>query len=266
MTGVKKTALITGASVGIGREFAKVFAAEGYDLVLVSRTEAALNRVAQECKEQWGTRSHVLAMDLAEPGAASNLFDAVASQGILIDVLVNNAGFGTYGLVADNDAESYVNEMQLNVVTLGHLTRLFLPGMIDRRDGKILNVASVGAFVSGPLLSVYYASKAFVLNFSEALHEEVREHGVTVTALCPGATHTEFHARAKMSGSRFMKLFHFMQADVVARAGYRGLMSGKAIVVPGMLNRLTVFALRFIPRLVIRKSLFVLQRKRGDSG
>lgn len=263
MTRDRKTVLITGASVGLGREFAKIFAAEGYDLILVSRTEEALNRVARECEEKWGARSKVVVMDLAEPRAASNLFDLVASGSIQIDVLVNNAGFGTYGLVADNDAESYVNEMQLNVVTLGHLTRLVLPGMIDRKDGKILNVASVGAFLSGPLLSVYYATKAFVLNFSEALHEEVRGQGVTVTVLCPGATHTEFHRRAKMSDSQFMKFLQFMQPDVVARAGYRGLMSGKAIVVPGILNRLTVLALRFTPRLVVRKILFVLQRKRG---
>jgi short-subunit dehydrogenase len=259
----RRTALITGASVGIGYELAKIFATANHDLVLVSRTEETLQEVAAECRKLWRANCTVVVMDLAKPGAAEELFNTVALQDIIVDVLVNNAGFGTYGFFAENETHSYVDEMQLNVVTLGHLTRLFLPGMIERGDGKILNVASVGAFLSGPLLSVYYATKAFVLHFSEALHEEVREHGVTVTTLCPGATHTEFHARAGMDDSRFMKFLQFMRADDVARQGYDGLMSGKAVVVPGLLNRLTVLALRFTPRWAVRKILFLLQRKRA---
>jgi hypothetical protein len=204
MSSSTNTALITGASFGIGLELARIFAREDYNLVLVARSADKLRQLASELEKAHGTRSLILAVDLTEPGAPAYVLDQTTRADIQVDVLVNNAGFGQYGLFAENDLEECLRQIQLNVTTLTHLTRLYLPAMIERakvgttterKSGGILNVASTAAFQPGPLMAVYFATKAYVLHFSEALANELNGSGVTVTALCPGATATEFHKR-----------------------------------------------------------------------
>src|SRR5271154_4231612 len=206
MTADRKTALVTGASFGIGTEFARIFARESYNLVLVARTADKLRQLASELEKAHGTRSLILATDLTDPGASAYVLDQTTRSDIQIDVLVNNAGFGQYGKFAENDLEECLRQIQLNITTLTHLTRLYLPAMIERKTGKILNVASTAAFQPGPLMAVYYATKAYVLHFSEALANELNGTGVTVTCLCPGATVTEFHKRAKATGMGLLAL------------------------------------------------------------
>src|ERR1035438_7015579 len=202
----RKTALVTGASSGIGLELARIFAREGYNLVLVARSADKLRLLASEVEKAHGTRSLILATDLAEPGAAAYVLDQTARAQIVVDILVNNAGFGQYGLFADNDLEECMRQIQLNVTTVTHLTRLYLSGVIRRTSGRILNVASTAAFQPGPLMAVYFATKAYVLHLSEALANELKGTGVTVTCLCPGATATEFHKRANATGMRLLKM------------------------------------------------------------
>jgi short-subunit dehydrogenase len=245
-----KTALITGASFGIGMEFARVFAREGYNLVLVARTADRLRQLASELEKTHSTRSLILAVDLTEPGAPAYVLDQTTRADIQVDVLVNNAGFGQYGLFADSDLEECLRQIQLNVTTLTHLTRLYLPAMMERQSGGILNVASTAAFQPGPLMAVYFATKAYVLHFSEALANELRSSGITVTCLCPGATATEFHKRAKATGMRLLK-FGAMDARTVAEDGYRAMMAGKPMVISGFKNWLLAQSVRFSPRRLV---------------
>jgi len=246
----RKTALITGASFGIGLEFAHIFAREGYNLVLVARTADKLRQLASELEKSHGTRSLILAVDLTDPGASAYVLDQTTRADLQVDVLVNNAGFGQYGLFAENDLEECLRQIQLNITTLTHLTRLYLPAMLERKSGGILNVASTAAFQPGPLMAVYFASKAYVLHFSEALANELNGTGVTVTCLCPGATVTEFHKRAKATGMRLLALGS-MDARTVAEDGYRGLVAGKPVVISGFKNWLVTQSLRFSPRQVV---------------
>jgi hypothetical protein len=245
-----KTALITGASFGIGMEFARIFAREGYNLVLVARTADRLRQLASELEKTHSTRSLILAVDLTEPGAPAYLLDQTTRADIQVDVLVNNAGFGQYGLFADSDLEECLRQIQLNVTTLTHLTRLYLPAMMERQSGGILNVASTAAFQPGPLMAVYFATKAYVLHFSEALANELRGSGITVTCLCPGATATEFHKRANATGQRFLK-FGSMDARTVAEDGYRAMVAGKPVVISGFKNWLLAQSVRFSPRRLV---------------
>src|SRR5208283_3408743 len=245
----RKTALITGASFGIGMEFARIFAREGYNLVLVARSADKLRQVASELEKAHGARSLILAADLSEPGAAYVL-DQTTRAAIQVDVLVNNAGFGQYGMFAENDLEECLRQIQLNVTTLTHLTRLYLPAMMERKNGRILNVASVAAFQPGPLMAVYFATKAYVLHFSEALANELSESGVTVTCLCPGATATEFHKRANTTGQRLLK-FGSMDARTVAEDGYRAMVAGKTVVISGFKNWLVAQSVRISPRSMV---------------
>ena len=246
----RKTALITGASFGIGLELARIFAREGYNLVLVARTADKLRQLASEVEKTHGTKSLILAADLTDPGAPAYVVDQTTRADIQVDVLVNNAGFGQYGFFAENDLEECLRQIQLNVATLTHLTRLYLPGMIERKSGSVLNVASTAAFQPGPLMAVYFATKAYVLHFSEALANELNGTGVTVTCLCPGATATEFHKRANATGMRFLK-FGSMDARTVAEDGYRALMAGKPVVISGFKNWLLAQSVRFSPRSVV---------------
>ncbi|MGA2004852.1 MAG: SDR family oxidoreductase [Terriglobales bacterium] len=248
----RKTALITGASFGIGLELARIFAREGHNLVLVARTADKLRQLASELQKNHSTRSLVLATDLSDPGAAAYVLDQTTRAQIAVDILVNNAGFGQYGFFADNDLEECLRQIQLNVTTLTHLTRLYLPDMIERArtektPGRILNVASTAAFLPGPLMAVYFATKAYVLHFSEALSNELDGTGVTVTCLCPGATTTEFHKRAKATGQRLLKMGS-MDAHTVAEDGYRALMAGKPVVISGFKNWLVAQSVRISPR------------------
>ena len=249
-TADRKTALITGASSGIGLELARIFAREGYNLVLVARNGDRLRQLASELEKADGARSLILATDLTDPGAAAYVLDQTTRAGLQLDVLVNNAGFGQYGLFAENDLEECLQQIQLNVTTLTHLTRLYLPGMIERKSGRILNVASTAAFQPGPLMAVYFATKAYVLHFSEALGNELDGSGVTVTCLCPGATITEFHKRAKATGQRLLKL-GAMDARTVAEDGYRALIAGKPVVISGLKNWLVAQSVRFSPRRLV---------------
>jgi short-subunit dehydrogenase len=246
----RKTALITGASFGIGLELTRIFAREGHNLVLVARNADRLRQLAAEVEKAHGTRSLILATDLTEPGAPAYVLDQTTRADIQVEVLVNNAGFGQYGLFAENDLEECLRQIQLNVTTLTHLTRLYLPAMIERGSGRILNVASTAAFQAGPLMAVYYATKAYVLHFSEAIGNELGGTGVTVTCLCPGPTATEFQKRANLEGIRLTK-FGTMDAHTVAEDGYRALMAGNPVVISGFKNWLVAQSVRFAPRRMV---------------
>ena len=258
-----KTALITGASFGIGQELAGIFAREGYNLVLVARTAEKLRQLASVLEKAHGTRSLILASDLAAPGAAAYVHDQTTRADITVDALVNNAGFGQFGLFAENDLEECLQQIQLNVTTLTHLTRLYLPEMVARKTGRILNVASTAAFQPGPLMAVYYATKAYVLHFSEAIANELQGSGVTVTCLCPGPTVTEFHKRANMLSSRMLQ-FGAMNARTVAEDGYRALIAGKPVAISGFKNWLLAQSVRFSPRRLVIAIARKLQETRNQ--
>jgi short-subunit dehydrogenase len=246
----RPTALITGASVGIGYELAKVFAKNGHDLVLVARNQEQLERVAAECRLLGGIDARVLVKDLAVPSAPQEIFDAMKESGTRIDVLVNNAGFGNHGEFGQIDLEADLKLLQVNIVALTALMKLFLREMLARGSGRILNVASVASFQPGPLLATYYASKAYVLHLSEAVATEIAGRGVTVTALCPGPTQSEFGKRAGIQGERPFRV-RPMAAGPVAQAGFDGLMRGKRIVIPGLANKIMARMNRFFPRRLI---------------
>lgn len=234
-------ALITGASAGIGAELARVFASNGFNLVLAARNEARLAQLANELRMACKTESLVVAQDLAKPNAVSDIFKAVQPRPI--SVLVNNAGFGDHADFAKSDLRLQTDMMQVNMTALVQLTHLFLQPMLAAHRGRILNVASTAAFQPGPTLSIYYASKAFVYSFSYALADELAGSGVIVTTLCPGMTRTEFFERAHVRPRGWA----MMEARTVAEAGYRGLMKGKRVVVPGLLNKLTSFVAKRLP-------------------
>jgi hypothetical protein len=235
-------ALITGASSGIGRELAKVFAANKFNVVLVARNAQRLKQLGEEIAASYKVSVKVLAHDLGQPGAASEIFRA--SRETTISVLVNNAGFGSYGSFAKADLPLQTDMMQVNMVALVQLTHLFIQPMVARGRGRILNVASTAAFQPGPMVNVYYATKAFVYSFTYALADELSGTGVTATALCPGMTRTEFQQRARMSHGSSWPL---MSAAEVASAGYRGLMKGKRVVIPGVLNQIGAFLAKRVP-------------------
>lgn len=244
----RQTALITGASGGIGEALARRLARGGHDLVLVARTESKLQALADELARRHGVSARAMAHDLADPESPRRLVEQLAAAGLRVDILVNNAGFATYGPFAELDLDGELRMLQVNIVTLTHLTRLLLPGMIARGRGRVLNVASTAAFMPGPLMAVYYASKAFVLSFSEALGNELQGSGVTVTALCPGPTSTGFQARAQMERSRLVSGRKIMDVETVAEAGYAGMLRGRPLVIPGLMNRVQAFLPRLIPR------------------
>ena len=243
-------ALITGASVGLGRDFATIFAANGYDLIVTARNQQQLESVATDLRAKYGVAVEVLPKDLSRPEATQEIFDHLQSSARLLDVLVNNAGFGTNGPFIDTDVVSQAAMLQVNVVALTQLTRLFLPAMVKRHSGRVMNVASVAAFLPGPLMAVYYASKAYVLSFSEAIASELAGTGVTVTAFCPGATQTEFFTRASMGASPLVRA-NMMDSMTVARIGYRAMQQGKRVAIAGFQNRLMAGAVHFTPRRLV---------------
>ena len=246
--------MITGASGGIGLELARIFAEQGYALVLVARTRERLEEIAVELKP---TPVQVLAKDLALVGAAEGIHREVPK----VDVLVNNAGYGVYGPFVKTPLDDELGMLQLNMTALVVLTKLYLPAMVAAKNGKILNVASTAAFQPGPLMALYYATKAFVLSFSEAIGNELEGTGVTVTALCPGPTATGFQARTKLEKSRLIKRMKVMDARTVAEAGYRGLMAGKPVVIPGLMNKLLAQSVRFSPRVLVTKIARMMQEE-----
>jgi uncharacterized protein len=252
MAGNLRWSVITGASAGIGAELARVFAKRGYALFLVARREEKLRALARELSDSGRVPVEVMGLDLESPTAPTALYDALAGRGIKVHTLVNNAGFGLRGPFATLPYERQMAMIELNVTALSKLSRLMLPGMIERRQGGILNVASIAAFQAGPNMAVYYATKAFVLSLSEALHEEVRTHNVTVSALCPGPTESEFAAMADLQDSRLFRTSVMSAADV-ARIGVDGYEAGKAIVVTGLTNRVSSIASQLVPRWVSRR-------------
>jgi len=252
-----ETALVTGASLGIGLELARVLASRNHPLVVVARHEERLRALAAELP----VPVEVIALDLAEPGSARKLYDEVKARGLRVEILVNNAGFGSNGPFLEGDLANLTGMMELNMVTLTQLCHLFGQDMTAAGRGRIMNVASTAAFQAGPWMAVYYATKAYVLSFSEALHEELASRGVSVTALCPGPTKTGFQARADLAGANFLKFLTLMEARPVAEDGYRAMMSGRSLCVPGLLNRLLVLSTRFTPRFLATKVSGQLAKK-----
>lgn len=234
-----KSALITGASTGIGYEFAHILAAEGFNVALVARDLERLKNVATELKQKYGREAKVIAADLSRPEAPQLIFEQLQRENFLVSVLINNAGAGVYGPMAESDLDKDLAILRLNMESLVALTKLFLKPMLARREGKILNVASVAAYQPTPLLGLYGATKAFVHSFSASLSIELQHTGVTVTALCPGTTETEFHKRAGLDRGKIMRhgMMKAMSARTVAEIGYRAMMRGKPIVIPGLMNR-----------------------------
>ena len=248
MEAKRKTALITGASAGLGYEFAKLFANDHYDLVLVARSRARLVQICDELQRQFGISARAIALDLSSALAPQSLFDQLQRDGAQIDILVNNAGYGKLGEFLQTPLEESLGQIQLNASALTALTRLFVPAMVERGSGKIMNVASTAGFQPGPLMAVYYATKAYVISFSEALANELSGSGVSVTCFCPGATDTEFQKRAGTEETRLFKQMRPMDAKSVARDGYRALMSGKTLAISGFRNWLVAESVRFAPR------------------
>ncbi len=244
-----KTALITGASSGIGKELAHYFAKDGIHLVLTARNSAALEKIAIPLKESYGIQIHIFPCDLSEPGGAQKIFDFCENAGIQIDYLINNAGFGDTGLFEQTDWNKNEQMIQLNITALTHLCRLFVPKMKVAGFGKVLNVASTAAFQPGPSMAVYFATKSYVLHFSEALNNELAGSGITVTALCPGPTETNFaNAAGFKSDGIFDNKKKFPSADEVADFGYRAMMKGKSVAIHGTMNYIQANASRFFPR------------------
>jgi short-subunit dehydrogenase len=223
-------------------------AARSYDLVLTARSQDALDRLAAELTERHGIAAQTVVADLAAPNAALALFDRLGATGARVDILINNAGFATFGPFAQADPDAERDELQVNVVALTELTRIFLKGMLERGKGRILNVASTAAFQPGPLMAVYYASKSYVLHFSEAIANELRGSGVTVTVVCPGWTATRFQERAKLHNSRFVARFLTMDSATVARIAVDAMLKGKSLVIPGFRNAAIAWLVRFMPR------------------
>ena len=244
---MSKTALITGASGGIGYELALLFAGAGFDCILVARSQEKLKELATRLESEYRVKTHVIAKDLSRATAVNEIYEEVTAASMQVDVLVNNAGFPVFGPFVETDLQVELEMLQVNVIALTALTKLFLTGMVERREGRILNLASTAAFLPGPLMAVYYASKAYVLSFSEALSNELRGTGVTVTTLSPGPTRTGFQKRGIMEDSRLVQ-GQIADARSVALAGYRGLMTGKTIVIPGFSNKLVPWIVRLSPR------------------
>ncbi len=256
------TALVTGASSGIGLELATLLARDRHDLVFVARRRDRLDAIARGLTEEFGVRATVLALDLARPETPAEIARELSGRGVGVDILVNNAGFGLHGLFATTPLEKELEMIQVNVAALTHLTKLLLPPMLERRRGRILNLASTAAFQPGPLMAVYYATKAYVLSFSEALANETAGTGVTVTALCPGPTTTDFQKQAGVEKTPLFAGPLVMDAPTVALAGYRGMMRGDRVVIPGILNQALVQALRVTPRRVATAVARRIQERR----
>ncbi len=247
----EKIALITGASGGLGLEFARLFARGGYNLVLVARNEELLREVATELEQEHRVEVRVIIKDLARPEAPQEIFEELQTNRISLSALVNNAGFASYGPFAELNLSNELEMIQVNLVALTHLTKLFLPGLLERKEGKILNIASTAAFLPGPLMTVYYATKAYVLSFSEGLANELEDQGITVSAFCPGPVQTGFQKRAALEDSKLISDKKIMDAPTAARIGYEALFRGKTVVVPGLKNKVMVQALRFTPRKIV---------------
>ncbi len=249
---MSKTILLTGASGGIGYAMARVFAEKGYNLVLVARRKEPMEMLADEVNKKYGIETSIVIQDLAQEGAGKKLYEAIDHMGIHPDILINNAGFADYGKFVERGWEKVRDMIMVNILALTEITRMFAADMVRRGSGKILNVASTAAFQPGPLMAVYFASKAYVLSFSEAISNELKGTGVTVTALCPGPTQSGFVERAEMSSSKMFRVIKPVSSEKVARYAYHALMAGKVVAIPGLLNKMSAMSSRFFPRSIVR--------------
>ncbi|MBE9481382.1 MAG: SDR family oxidoreductase [Bacteroidetes bacterium] len=261
---IRKTALITGATKGIGYELTKLFARDYYDLVLVARNKDKLIEIKKDLSNKYDIDILIIAKDLSVPNAALEIFRETIGKQIIIDVLVNNAGIGDFEIFNNAELSKISQIMQINIVSLTELTKFYLKGMVYRKEGKILNVSSMAAFQPGPYMAVYYASKAYVQSFSEAIASELKGTGVTVTALCPGPTKSGFQHEVGSEGSNLSKLNLLSSSEYVAKYGYRALHEGKRVAIPGFVNTSLVNTAKFIPRkttIQVVKKLQELNRK-----
>jgi len=256
----KTYTLITGASSGIGYDLAKIAAADGKNLILVARSEDKLDQLAEELRKSYPIEVVSIAVDLSDEAGVNELISEVETGNLAIDTLVNNAGFGDFGDFAKADLAKNMEMIRLNISALTHLTHTFMQKMLISGKGRIMNVASTASFMPGPGMAVYYASKAYVLSFSEALTRELKGSGVTVTTLCPGPTNTDF---AKVSGLGH-SLMHRMLPPAtsldVAKAGYKAMLKGKSIEIPGIMNKLSALTPRFSPRSMVRNLIYNIHK------
>jgi short-subunit dehydrogenase len=257
--GEGQTALVTGASTGIGVDLAECFAKDGYDLILAARSEAALKEVAARLAETHKVKATAIVLDLGAQGAGRKLADAIAAQGLGVDVLVNNAGYGTAGAFEGSDEADQLGMIDLNVRALTELTHIFWPGMLANKRGGVLNVASTAAFQPGPLMAVYYASKAYVMSLSEALWREAQGTGVHVSCLCPGPTVSKFRERAGTGKTRLAKLGTPMSSQSVARMGYRAFQNNRRVIVTGLRNKMLAGLGPFLPRKSLLNTVYNIQ-------
>lgn len=258
---MKKTALITGASNGIGLELAKVHASKGDNLILVARSIQKLKELKDEIEKQYGVSVYNIEKDLSMVNAASEVYSEVKQKGLEVDYLINNAGFGDFGLFHLTDWNKTEQMIALNITALTQLTHLFLKDMIKSGKGKIMNVASTAAFQPGPTMAVYFATKAYVLHFSEAIANELENTGITVTALCPGATESGFKDAADMHESNLFKGKKLPSSKEVALFGYEQMMKGKVVVIHGFMNYILANSVRFTPRALVVKIARMIQGK-----
>jgi hypothetical protein len=255
----RRLALVTGASAGIGAAFARIFASHGYDVALTARRAERLESLAEEIRLRSGVETLTVAADLAEPGAPQAILDHLAAQGRVVDALVNNAGYGHAGALTSSDLATQLGMIDLNVRALVELTYLFWDKMLANKRGGVLNVASTAAFQPGPLMANYYASKAYVLSFSEALWEEARGTGVHVSCLCPGPTESKFRERAGTGKTRLAQVSKVMSAATVARQGYEGWKRNKRVVVTGVNNKFIAGVGKYLPRETLLKTVRNIQ-------
>lgn len=256
----KENVLITGASGGIGEEFARKFAQNGYNVILVARNEEKLHAFKRELQETTASTVYVFKADLSNQDEVKRIYHELHTQQIAVDILVNNAGFGLFGEFTETDLDQELNMIDLNIKTVTHLTKLVLPDMVKRNSGKIVNVASTAAFQPGPLMAVYYATKAYVLSFSEALSNELQNTNVSVSVLCPGATETGFSTRAELQESKLFQSSVMNVKDVVD-IGYRGVLSRELIIIPGFKNKLLANSVRLMPRKLVTRIVRNVQER-----
>ena len=258
---MNKTALITGASNGIGLELARIHAEKGDDLILIARSKNKLDTLKNELEQKFRITVYNIGKDLSLPDSAKEVYDELNQNNISVDYLINNAGFGDFGFFSESDWAKQEKMINLNITTLSHFTWLFLPDMIKKGRGRIMNVASTAAFQPGPTMAVYYATKAYVLSFSEAVDNEVRNKGITITALCPGATESGFQAAAAQEDSRLVKDRKLPSSREVAEYGYKAMMKGKTVAIHGLMNAIMANSVRFAPRSLIVKITRKMQEK-----
>ncbi|AFY33682.1 SDR family oxidoreductase [Calothrix sp. PCC 7507] len=249
----QQTALITGAASGIGYQLACIFAVNNYNLVLVDRMEQKLLEIADNFQKEFSIFVKTIVKDLSIPTSPEEIFTELQQEAIKIDVLVNNAGFGIYGLFNETNLTTELEMIQVNLVCLTNLTKLFLKDMVKQGNGKVLNVSSAAAFQPGPFMAVYFATKAYILSFSQALASELEGSGVTVTVLCPGPTESAFHEKTGAAGTKQVKGNKMMGAAEVAKIGYSALMEGKTVIIPGLKNKILAEIVRFTPRNLVTK-------------